>query len=173
MHAREIEVFRPPCHFSSEIVSARACLDQDLSDLLPYLNATQEGAQYFPKGPFIRFKWEGHPVSVEPDKVHVGGFLDNAKARDAAGKVLELLSEVESSKHEIEPDHTPYNPPSIMEVFKLLPKKAGCKECGYETCMAFANALINGEAAPEDCPVLCGSREGQETLDKLREVLGL
>ncbi len=69
--------------------------------------------------------------------------------------MLDIINEVDSKKAELEPDHAPYNPPGVMDIFKLLPKRAGCKRCGYETCTAFAAALSRGEAVPDDCPVLC------------------
>jgi acetyl-CoA decarbonylase/synthase complex subunit gamma len=42
---------------------------------------------------------------------------------------------------------------SPMEVYKSLPG-INCKECGVETCMAFASKLIERKATPDDCPPL-------------------
>jgi ArsR family metal-binding transcriptional regulator len=171
MRAKEVIVFLPPCDLNSQVVSANAYVDEDLSELLPYLNATQEAAKYYPNGPFIKFNWQRHPVTVEPGRVAVGGFEDNDSAREAVEKVIDVINEVASRKENIGPDHTPYNPPSVMEIFKLLPKRAGCKRCGYETCMAFAAAVSEGGAEIDSCPVLCEEEEFQEARDKLRELV--
>jgi acetyl-CoA decarbonylase/synthase complex subunit gamma len=55
-----------------------------------------------------------------------------------------------------------------MEVYKRLPG-INCKECGVDTCMAFASKLIEREATPKDCPPLDDEkyREKKEALIKL------
>ncbi len=40
-----------------------------------------------------------------------------------------------------------------MDIYKRLPG-INCKECGVETCMAFASKLIERAATPDDCPPL-------------------
>lgn len=41
-----LEVFAPPCDPGAERWSARATLDSDIGDVLPYLNATIRNAIY-------------------------------------------------------------------------------------------------------------------------------
>jgi acetyl-CoA decarbonylase/synthase complex subunit gamma len=57
---------------------------------------------------------------------------------------------------------------SPIEVYKRLPG-INCKECGVDTCMAFASKLIERAATPEDCPPLKDEkyREKREALFKL------
>ncbi len=38
-----------------------------------------------------------------------------------------------------------------LEIYKRL-NKSNCRECGLQTCMAFALAVINGDRNIEDCP---------------------
>lgn len=40
---------------------------------------------------------------------------------------------------------------NYLELYKLL-NKSNCRECGLQTCMAFAHAVINAERKIEDCP---------------------
>jgi hypothetical protein len=42
---------------------------------------------------------------------------------------------------------------NYLDLYKLL-DKSNCRECGLLSCMAFANAVINGEKKIEDCPRL-------------------
>lgn len=154
MEAKEIKPFRPPCDSSSEMVNVRAFLDRDVSDLLPYVKGELENAKYFPKGPYIKFLFQGHPVTIDHDSVAIAGFPDDVSARECAEGVISLLNDIESRKDDITPDTTPYNPPSAMDIYKLLPGKAGCGKCGYPTCMAFAVALTKEETVIEMCPVL-------------------
>lgn len=58
---------------------------------------------------------------------------------------------------------------SAMELYMLLPKKTGCKECGCATCLAFAVGLINGEKKLKDCPPAAEPKR-QKNLAKLEEL---
>jgi ArsR family metal-binding transcriptional regulator len=173
MKVREITVGRPECNSSFEFVKAIVHMEDDLSWLLPYLNATQEGAHYYPKNPYIDFSWGWHKVVVEKDQVRIVPFEDEKAAREGAVKLVELLKEVESRRDEIVPDHTPYSPPRVMDILKLLPKKGGCAECGYQTCIAFATALVGGEALPDACAELRSRPELCEDFTKLKELIGV
>ena len=108
---------------------------------------------------------------VKKDQVLVVPFEDEKSAREVAMKVVDLLSEVESKRDEIVPDHTPYDPPKVMDVLKLLPRISGCSECGYPTCMAFANALVGGEAVPNACVELRSRSDRGGDFTKLKELI--
>ena len=172
MNVKKIEVTRPECYPSADIVSAKVHLDVDLSDLLPYLNATQDKAQYFPKTPHLNFVWCGHKVIVENTEVRVFLFEDDTAAKKGAEEVVELLRTIDSKRNEITPDHTPHNPPSVMDILKFLPKKAGCARCGCPTCTAFAALLVSGDADLSACPEICGNPSESDNYGKLRELLG-
>lgn len=171
MNVKEIKIGRPECNSSSQFVKAIVHMEDDLSGLLPYLNATQENAQYYPKTPHLNFTWEFHRVVVEKDQVRVVPFEDEKAAREGAMKVVELLAEVESRRDEIVPDETPYDPPKVMDVLKLLPRISGCCECGYPTCMAFANALVGGETGPDACVELRSKPDRGGDFTKLKELI--
>jgi ArsR family metal-binding transcriptional regulator len=110
-------------------------------------------------------------VVVEKDQVRIVPFEDERAAREGAMKVVELLTEVESKKDEIVPDSTPYDPPKVMDVLKLLPRVGGCSECGHPTCMAFANALVCGEAYPDACVELRSRPDRSGDYAKLMELV--
>lgn len=173
MKVKEIKIGRPECNSSFQFVKAIVHMDGDLSDLLPYLNATQQGAHYYPKNPYLDFSWGWHKVVVEGYQVRIVPFEDEVAAREGAMKVVELLSKVESKKDEIVPDHTPYDPPNVMDILKLLPKKGGCAGCGYSTCMAFATALLGGEAFPDACTELRNEPDRDSDFTKLKELIGV
>ena len=59
---------------------------------------------------------------------------------------------------------------STLEIYKLTPK-TNCKQCGKETCMAFAMALGKGELQPEDCPPL-GDPKFSAQLNQLKVLVG-
>jgi len=172
MEVKEIRAFRPPCDASSEMVNVKAFLDRDVSDLMPYVKGELDSVKYFPKGPYIKFVFQGHPVTIDHDCIAIAGFADDESARQCAREVVDFLRDIESRMATITPDTTAFNPPSAMDVFKLLPKKAGCAKCGYPACMAFAVALTKEETGPEMCPTLAETTEGGNRLKHLKEMLG-
>jgi ArsR family metal-binding transcriptional regulator len=171
MIVNRIDTVRPECLPASEIVSAKVYLDDDISGLFPYINSVMEKAQYFPKGPFIRFLWEGHPVTAQPGIVVVNIFEDDKAAREGAEKVVEFLQEIELRTSEITLDYSPYDPPKVLDIFKLLPKKTGCGECGHPTCMAFSVELAAGNKKSTECEVLVIDPDYRENLEELQNML--
>ena len=168
MKPLKIEVSRPECNASATMVSARVTVDRDLSELLPYLNATQEKARYYAKGPFLRFACQGLVVVVEKDQVRVCCFEDTDQARTGAQAVIARLAEVEAEKDRITPDATPYDPPAILEIYRLLPRQSACGKCGHPSCLAFAAALVKEEADLDACVPLQGQEAaGRELRKKL------
>ncbi|NOZ87900.1 MAG: hypothetical protein GXP49_16890 [Deltaproteobacteria bacterium] len=172
MNIKESKIFRPACESSSEEVNYNLTIDEDLTDLLPYINREIDNAKYNAKGSFIKFMHNGHKVVLNQNTVSIAKFTDNDEAEKFSSELLLFLDDIRSRKGSIEPDYTTFDPPSVIELLKLLPRKAPCKECGYPACMAFATALRQGEAEPEACTVLAGQPDGEEKLEKIRELLG-
>jgi electron transport complex protein RnfB len=57
--------------------------------------------------------------------------------------------------------------PKVVEVSDSLPQ-ANCGACGYAGCQAFAEAVVNGEAPSNGCPV-----GGAETAQRVADILGV
>jgi RnfABCDGE-type electron transport complex B subunit len=57
--------------------------------------------------------------------------------------------------------------PKVVEVSENLPQ-ANCGACGYSGCRAFAEAVVEGEASANGCPV-----GGSETAQRIAEILGV
>ena len=171
MNINNIKVFRPECNPSFTIINGAANLDEDISDLLPYLNATQAKAQYFPKSPYLKFDWQGHRVVVQGSEVRVSNFPDDKDAYKGVEEVVRLIQDVEAKKEEITPDYTPYNPPKALDLFKLMPRKSSCGKCGFPSCMAFAVALSADETELELCEELIKDENYKKNHDTLKEML--
>ena len=59
--------------------------------------------------------------------------------------------------------------PSPLDVYALL-DKSNCKECGRETCMAFATDMLERNVKPQDCTHLMQEPKQQKNLRKLIEI---
>ncbi|MGB8951884.1 MAG: RnfABCDGE type electron transport complex subunit B [Candidatus Aminicenantales bacterium] len=60
-----------------------------------------------------------------------------------------------------------YVDPRIEKIAEFLPQ-ANCGACGYAGCRALAEAVVNGKAAANSCPV-----GGEETAKRIAEILGV
>ncbi len=149
----DLEVTTPPCEPGAERFSAVARLVTDISEALPYLNATLRGAVYNQGGPALTWKKGGHNVAFHPYQIAVS----NVEDRDAAVKEVEglvkLVNRTWERREEIEPDHEMHRRPSPLDIYKLLPQ-TNCKDCGQPTCYTFALRLVAGQVKLSDCPVV-------------------
>jgi len=65
------EIFRPECNPDFESLHCIAYLDQDISEVLPYLNAELGGFDYVKDPPAVIFKAHGRLISVHGDKIAI------------------------------------------------------------------------------------------------------
>jgi ArsR family metal-binding transcriptional regulator len=147
------EIFRPTCNASFQSVHCYAHLEDDIRDVLPYLNTVLGGSDYADDPPSVMFQIHGRLITVYPTKIAINALKDEADA----DKVLEWLqvqiNETWEKRSEIVPTHGVLPRPQPIEVLKLLPK-TNCADCGQPTCMVFAFLVTQGAKGPEDCRLL-------------------
>jgi ArsR family metal-binding transcriptional regulator len=147
------EIFRPECNPGFQSLHCIAHLDQDIREVLPYLNSALGGHTYTKDPPSVTFKVHGKLITVHPDQIAVNALKDE----DEADKILEWLrqeiNEAWESRDRIQPSFEGLSKPQILEVLRLLPR-SNCRRCGQPTCMVFAILAADGAKGPEDCPAL-------------------
>jgi ArsR family metal-binding transcriptional regulator len=146
-----LELIAPACVPGADMWSARAQLEADISDALPYLNARLERADYQHGPKVLIWKREGRKYAFRPHEIAVAPVQDREEARRVVEDTVALVNEVWAARHEIQPDFEPQRLPSIMEIYRRLPR-SNCGECGYPTCMAYAAALREGGTDASSCP---------------------
>jgi len=149
----DLDVFTPPCDPGAERYSAVARLTIDISDVLPYLNATLRGAVYHRAANALTWKKGGHNVAFHVFEIATS----NVEDKDAAIKELDglvaLVNRTWERRAEIAPDHETHQRPTSMAIYKLLPG-TNCKQCGEPTCFTFALKLAASQRQIADCPPL-------------------
>jgi ArsR family metal-binding transcriptional regulator len=148
----DVEVFTPPCEPGAERYAARARLMVDISEILPYLNATLRGAVYLPSANALTWKKGGHNVAFHAYEIATS----NVEDRDGAEKELKGLIDLVNRTWEHRRDHpdtTTRQRPTPMAIFKLLPQ-TNCKQCDEPTCYTFALKLATSQKRLADCPPL-------------------
>src|SRR4030067_121797 len=83
----DLEVFTPPCEPGAERYAARARLMVDISEILPYLNATLHGAVYYSSANALTWKKGGHNIAFHAYEIATS----NAEDRDAAIREIDGL----------------------------------------------------------------------------------
>ena len=149
----DVEVFTPPCNPGAERYSAKARLTADISEILPYLNATLRGAVYLPEARAMTWKKAGHNIAFHADEIAVSNVDDREGAEKELRGIINLVNQTWERRAEITPDHSTRQRPAPMAIYKLLPN-TNCKQCGEPTCFSFALKLAVSQKKLADCPSL-------------------
>ena len=151
-----LEVFTPPCDPGSERFAARARLTVDISEVLPYLNATLTGAVYHFGAQALVWKKGGRSISFHTHEIIVSNIPDRGRGEKELNGMIDLVNRTWERRSEITPDITFHQRPNPLALFKLLPR-TDCKLCGEPTCYTFALKLAASQRKLTDCPPLTSS----------------
>jgi ArsR family metal-binding transcriptional regulator len=149
----DLEVFTPPCDPGTERYAARARLTVDISEVLPYLNATLRGAIYHPGAQALTWKNTGHNVAFHAYEIATSNIEDREAAEQEIKVVIDLVNRTWERRAEISPDTTTRQRPTPMAIYKLLPN-TNCKQCDEPTCYSFALKLTASQKKLAACPQL-------------------
>jgi ArsR family metal-binding transcriptional regulator len=164
----EIEVSK----HSAEVFEyeAIAHLAADLTDVLPYLNATLRSGDYLPDVPAFSWRKGPHKIGFWSDRIAADNLESREQAKEIIDELVEMVNDVWEKRAQIEPDNTPRENLQPLELYKLLPR-TNCKKCGESTCFNFALKLAAGQVDLKDCKPVCEEDEHREQCDKLGSLL--
>ena len=149
----DLEVFTPPCDPGAERFAAKARLSVDISEVLPYLNATLRGAIYHKAANALTWKKGGHNIAFHAYEVATSNVEDRDGAEKELKSLIDLVNRTWERRAEITPDYETRQRPTPMMIYKLLPN-TNCKQCGEPTCYTFAIKLAVAQKKLTDCPPL-------------------
>jgi len=147
------EVVRPECRPEAQSVHCIAHLDEDIAEVIPYLNAVLGGFQYIKDPPCVSFKVYGKLIAVHGRKICVNAIRDEAEGDKIIEWLKQEINDTWERRGEIQPRFEGAPKPKVIEILRLLPK-TNCRECGQPTCMVFATQAAEGGRGAEDCPAL-------------------
>jgi len=81
------EIFRPECNPSFQSLHCIARLEQDVTPVLPYLNAVLGGVEYLKDPPAVTFRVHGKIITVHSREIAVNALRNEEEAE----KILEWL----------------------------------------------------------------------------------
>lgn len=165
----DLEVFTPPCDPGAERYAARVRLTADITEVLPYLNATLRGAIYMPEASALTWKKGGHSIAFHAYEIATSNVDDRDGAQKEIKGLIDLVNRTWECRAEITPDTATRQRPTSMAIYKLLPN-TNCKQCGDQTCYTFALKLATAQKKLSDCPPLTEPQYA-EKLAALEEII--
>lgn len=160
-----LEIFKSKCDSSAKGVHCFMHLENDISEVLPYLNSRLGGFIYAQDPPSLTLKHYGKLLTFHPEKIAVNALKDRQEAEKIADWLFREINETWDLRQEIQPSTDSAKQPTLIEILKLLPK-INCRKCNEATCMVFAAKVMEGAVNQEDCPEII-----PENKDKLEMYL--
>ena len=151
----DLRFVTPACHPEAISFSVYVDLQDDIAEVLPFLNAELGGFDYNHSAKILlwvsndkrRYAFRPHEIVVAPVECR-------EEAQELVNNIIDQINDIWNRRNEIEPNFEgKRTPPKVLDIYKLLPK-TNCKECGSPTCMAFAAALRNDPGILPLCPDL-------------------
>jgi len=153
LHGYRKEILRPECNPSFQSVHCIAHLDEDVTDVLPYLNTMLGGTHYVADPPSLMLKVYGKLITIYSRKIAINALGGEEEAERILMWLKEEINEAWEKRSEIQPTYKDMPKPKILEVLKRLPR-TNCRKCGQPTCMVFASLVAEEAKTSEDCPIL-------------------
>lgn len=147
------EIFLPACNSHFQSLHCIAHLDQDVSEVLPYLNAALGGDTFIKEPPSLTFKMNGKLLTIHGRKIAVNALRDEAEAHCVLEWVKNQINEVWQKRDSIVPKYDSAGKAHPLTIYKLLPR-SNCRQCGQPTCMAFAALAAAGALGADRCTAL-------------------
>jgi ArsR family metal-binding transcriptional regulator len=164
----KLELDSPPCKPGAATWSARASLDRNIEEVLPYLNARLDGADYDHEARVLIWKRQGQSFAFRSREIKAAPALDRKEAKDLIEGAVSLANETWRDRDRIKPMYKGRSKANLMQIYRRLPR-TNCGQCGYATCMAFAAELLEGKTQLARCPLLeqPARREDRRILEEL------
>lgn len=174
MYLQDIYITRiQPCTADTEKIKFRAKFPIDISEILPYINATMKNATYNHNVPSLTFKKEIKVITLYRDKMAVAKAISETDAHEITDFVKQLINNTYLEKDHIEPLYEMREKPTAIEIYQYLPK-INCKKCGEVTCLAFASKFLMGGQSIKHCRPLYEdvNKEKLEKIETFAQTLG-
>jgi ArsR family metal-binding transcriptional regulator len=159
-----------PCFADETKIRLIASVPVDLSDLMPYLNAIISSATYVPQRPALTLTKGIRLVTLYPRKVTVAKADDIPDAEEILAWLCEKINYAHEHRDEIEPIYEGKIKVKPLDIYGLLPQ-TNCRECGEQSCLAFALLLLQEKHRLSDCGPLLREKRWADKRERLRETL--
>ncbi|MDR3503773.1 MAG: (Fe-S)-binding protein [Legionella sp.] len=152
-----LEIFRSKCNAQAQSLHCFAHLDNDVREVLPFLNTVLGGFTYTQEPPALTLKNSGKLITIHSRKIAINALKDEEEAQKIIAWLQREINSTWEDREHITPSVDGAKQPTLLEVLKLLPK-TNCKQCNEPTCMVFAVKVLEGVKDHTNCPALMGEK---------------
>jgi ArsR family metal-binding transcriptional regulator len=149
---------------------AIAHLPVDISQALPYLNATHKNGSYFQAGPAFSWRKGDHAIGFWSDRIAIDHLESREQAAEMIEEMVKMVNDIWEKRETIQPDSTTRENLQPLELYRLLPK-TNCKTCGESSCFTFALKLAAGQIELRACEPVCTEQQYQDKKTELEDLL--
>lgn len=139
-----------PCLADPEKIRFVASIDEDISEILPYLNSILPKAIYNHSDKSLTITMGERIITIYPNRISAGKINDENDANEVIKWIKEKIEYCIKNRDKINPDYRRRDKLEVLHVYKLLPQK-NCKKCCENSCLAFSMKLVNEEKTILDC----------------------
>jgi ArsR family metal-binding transcriptional regulator len=164
----DVQLIEPGCAPGASHWNALLSFPNDISDVFPYLNALFEGVWYDHQNKTLIWRKENQIYAFRPQELRIAQVRDLQNAREIADEIIARINHIWRDREQTTPRYTERTPPSVIEIYKLLPQ-TNCRQCGYLSCMAFAADLRQNNVPIGNCPPL-GESEHLAKKDRIENL---
>jgi ArsR family metal-binding transcriptional regulator len=155
IHSFEARLAASACHPDADWYVLFIKLYDDISEVLPYLNAELEHpTDYRRSDGILLWQYGDKKYAFRPYEIAIAPVFDDKEAQELSNSIIETVNDIWKQKDKITPNFEGRKPlPKVLDIYKLLPR-SNCKKCGFPTCMAFAVELRLDFMKLSLCPYL-------------------
>jgi len=162
----EKKILKAECNPEFQSVHVKAYLNENIEDVLPYLNSALGGSSYYKDPPAVTFKNNRRLITVQGDEIAINALKDMEEANQVLRWLVDEINTTWKNRKSITPSCESVSKPNMIDILKHLPK-TNCGKCSCPTCMVFVTRVMDGILDENDCPEL-----EKEPKALLREYLG-
>ena len=146
-----------PCLADPSKTRAVVEFEDDVSELLPYLNVALPRAIYNHTERLLNFDQGDVMITIYSRQMALARVEDVEHAWRVVEEVRRLCAETEANRAKTQPSFEQRHRPRALDIYRLLPgAREGryCRECGEPTCLVFATKLLAEKVNITDCKPL-------------------
>ncbi len=177
MFLKNIDIYHiSPCWADAAKIRVKAKLSDDITEIMPYLNAELNSAIYNHHGPNLTLYNEFRLITLYPKEMTMIKALNPTDAHQVSDWLKNLINDIYERREQIEPVYERKRRPHPLQLYVWLPR-TNCRLCGEYTCLAFATLVFSGQQKLKNCVPLFDKekndyREQREVLMELTAALG-
>jgi ArsR family metal-binding transcriptional regulator len=121
-----------------------------LEEVLPYLATLPGVIAYNPETLTLTFRRQPGFMTLYLDKVYITQIKDTEEGLELLKALVDAINATWDGRADLIAMTTARRAPRPLDIWTLLPQ-TNCKQCGEETCLAFAGNLLMNKRELQEC----------------------